>query len=61
MLRTQVIAESICLLLALATHTKKIKSFDGKIGGSHELLISDVYHNYQLKKVILINVTHITP
>ena len=33
--------------LALATHTKKIKSFDGKRGGSHEMLISDVCHNYQ--------------
>ena len=52
---------SICLMLALATHTKKIKSFDGKRGGSHEMLISDVCHNYQFQKVILINVTHITP
>ena len=34
----------------LTTHTKKIKSFDGKRGGSHEMLISDVCHNYQLKK-----------
>ena len=25
------------------------------------MLISDVCHNYQFKKVILINVTHITP
>ena len=41
------LAESICLMLALATHTKKIKSFDGKTGGSHEMLISDVCHNYQ--------------
>ena len=41
------LAESSCLTLALATHTKKIKSFDGKRGGSHEMLISDVYHNYQ--------------
>ena len=41
------IAESICLTLALATHTKKIKSFDGKRGGSHEVLISDVCRNYQ--------------
>ena len=40
-------AESSCLLLALATHTKKIKSFDGKRGGSHEMLISHVCHNYQ--------------
>ena len=32
---------------ALATNTKKIKSFDGKTGGSHEMLISDVCHNYQ--------------
>ena len=47
MLRIQVIAESICLKLALATHIKKIKSFDGKRGGSHEMLISDVCHNYQ--------------
>ena len=35
------------MTLALATHTKKIKSFDGKRGGSHEMLISDVCHNYQ--------------
>ena len=55
------LAESSCLTLALATHTKKIKSFDSKIGGSHEMLISDVCHNYQFQKVILINVTHITP
>ena len=43
------LAESIqvWLTLALATHTKKIKSFDGKRGGSHEMLISDVCHNYQ--------------
>ena len=33
--------------LALATHTKKINSFDGKRGGSHEMLISDVCYNYQ--------------
>ena len=26
---------------------KKNKSFDGKRGGSHEMLISDVCHNYQ--------------
>ena len=31
------LAESSCLTLALATHTKKIKSFDGKRGGSHEV------------------------
>ena len=43
----KVIAESICLTLALATHTKKIKSFDGKRGGSHEIFISDVCHNCQ--------------
>ena len=55
------LAESSCLTLALATRTKKIKSFDGKRGGSHKMLISDVCHNYQLKKVTLINVTHITP
>ena len=55
------LAEASCLTLALATHTKKIKSFDGKRGGSHEMLISDVCHNYQFLKVILINVTHITP
>ena len=55
------LTESSCLTLALATHTKKIKSFDGKRGGSHEMLISDVCHNYQFYKVILINVTHITP
>ena len=59
--RIQVIAESICLTLALTTHTKKIKSFNGKRGGSHEMLKSDVCHNYQFSKVILINVTHITP
>ena len=41
------LAESSCLTLALATHTEKIKSFDGKRGGSHEMLISDVCHNYQ--------------
>ena len=40
-------AESIYLTLALATHTKKIKSFDDKRGGSHKMLISDVCHNYQ--------------
>ena len=39
--------ESSCLTLALATHTKKIKSFESKSGGSHEMLISDVCHNYQ--------------
>ena len=38
------LAVSSCLTLALATYTKKIKSFDGKRGG----LISDVCHNYQL-------------
>ena len=41
------LAESSCLTLALATHTKKIKSFDGKRRGSHKMLISDVCHNYQ--------------
>ena len=41
------LAESSCLTLALATHTQKIKSFDGKRGGSHEMLLSDVCHNYQ--------------
>ena len=46
-LRIQVIAESFCLTLALATQTKTIKSFDGKRGGSHKMLISDVCHNYQ--------------
>ena len=61
MLRIQIIAGSIYLTLALATHTKKIKSFDGKRGGSYEILLSDVCHNYQFEKVILINVTHITP
>ena len=40
-------AESSCFTLALATHIKKFKSFDGKGGGSHEMLISDVCHNYQ--------------
>ena len=38
MLRIQVIAESICLTLNLATHTMKIKSFDGNRGGSHKML-----------------------
>ena len=55
------LAESSCFMLALATHTTKIKSFDGKRGESHEMLISDVCHNYQFQKVILINVIHITP
>ena len=32
---------------SLATHTEKIKSFDGNRGGSHKMLISDVCHNYQ--------------
>ena len=41
------LAELSCLTLALASHTKKIKSCDGKRGGSHEMLISDVCHNYQ--------------
>ena len=41
------LAESSCLTLALATHSKKNKSFDGKRGGSHDMLISDVCHNYQ--------------
>ena len=45
------LAESSCLTLALATHTKKIESFDGKRGGkrggSHKMLTSDVCHNYQ--------------
>ena len=41
------LAESSCFMLALATHTKKIKSFDDKRGGSHEMLISDAGHNYQ--------------
>ena len=41
------LAESRFLTLALATHAKKIKSFEGKRGGSHEMLISDVCHNYQ--------------
>ena len=40
------LAES-SLKLALATHTKKIKSFDGKRVGSQEMLISEVCHNYQ--------------
>ena len=39
--------ESSCLTLSLAIHTKKIKCFDSKRGGSHEMLISDVCHNYQ--------------
>ena len=39
------LAESSCLTLALATYTKEI--FYGKRGGSHEMLISDVCHNYQ--------------
>ena len=33
------LAESSCLTLALAKHTTKIKSFDGKRG--NEMLISD--------------------
>ena len=41
------LAESSCLTLALAALTKTIKSFNGKRGGSHEMLISDVCHNYQ--------------
>ena len=45
--RDSSLAESSSLSLALATHTKKIKYFDGKRGGSHEMLISDVCHNYQ--------------
>ena len=44
------LAESSCLMLALATHTKKIKSFDGKKRGTYKMLISDVCHNYQFKK-----------
>ena len=48
MVRIQVwLSESSYLTLILATHTKKIKYFDGKRGGSHEMLISDVCHNYQ--------------
>ena len=45
--KDSIIAVSICLMLALATHTKKIKSFDGKRRGSHETVISDACHNYQ--------------
>ena len=41
------LAESSCLMLALATHAKKIKSFNGQRGGSHKMLISDVCHNYK--------------
>ena len=41
------LAESSCLTLALATHIKKIKSFDGKRRVSHKMLISDACHNYQ--------------
>ena len=41
------LSESSRLTLALATHTKKIKSFDGKRGGSHKMPISDVCQNYQ--------------
>ena len=41
------LAESSCLTLALATHTWKNKSSGGKRGGSYEMLISDVCHNYQ--------------
>ena len=54
------LAESSCLTLALATHTRKLSLLMAK-GGSHEMLISDVCHNYQFQNVILINVTHITP
>ena len=45
--RDSSLVESSSLSLALATHTKKIKYFDGKRGGSHEVLIIDVCHNYQ--------------
>ena len=41
------LAESSSLTLALATYTKKIKSFDSKSGGSHKMHISDVCHTYQ--------------
>ena len=41
------LAESSCLTLALAIHTKNLKSLDGKRGGSHEMIISNVCHNYQ--------------
>ena len=41
------LAESSCLMLALAKHTKKIKYFDGYREGSHEMLLGDVCHNYQ--------------
>ena len=41
------LAESSCLTLALVTHTKKMKYFNGERGRSHEMLISDVCHNYQ--------------
>ena len=44
-------------------HTYKensIKSFEGKRWGTQETLISDVFHNYQFLKRILINVTHMT-
>ena len=41
------LAESSCLTLALATHTKKIKPFDGLREGSHKMRTSDVCHNYQ--------------
>ena len=44
------LAESSCLTLALATHTRKIKSFDGKRGGSHEMLISHVVTITNFKK-----------
>ena len=30
------------------------KYFDGKRGGSHEMLVSDVCHDYHIQKVILI-------
>ena len=50
MLRIQGLAESICLTPALATYTKKIKSFDGKRGGSHEMLISDVFSQLPILK-----------
>ena len=45
--KDSILAESSCLMLALSTHTKKIKSFDGKRGGSHKMLISDGCYNYQ--------------
>ena len=42
------LAVRVKLFDAGTCHTyKENKSFDGKRGGSHKMLISDVCHNYQ--------------